>query len=1140
MTPRRRERTVRVAAALTGLALFLPATMAAAAGASPAGAPGTTAPAGAPSGGDARDATGQEYSGYLFAYFAGEGYADGEQIYLGLSEGDDPLHYQDLNDNQPVLTSDVGERGVRDPFIIRSPEDDRFYMIATDLKIHGGGDWDDAQRHGSRSIVVWESTDLINWSDERLVEVSPPEAGNTWAPEAYWDEDLGEFVVFWASKLYAEDDPDHTGDSYNRMMYATTTDFTTFSEPETWVDPGYSVIDSTVARDDDGTYYRFTKDERNNTSSTPCSKFILAERSTELRSTDWDFVTECIGKANSLGPGIDRGEGPTIFKSNSTDEWYLFVDEFGGRGYVPFVADSLDAPEWRMADDYKMPTRPRHGTVLPVTAEEYDRILRHYQPDAYVESVEPVEVTVQARHEPVLPGRVAVTYADGSTGTEKVTWDDVDPSAYARPGTAFEVPGTLRAGVTARAAALVTVQARRIPVTSLTVAPGAVQLWRGTEHALEATVEPANASDRRLRWYSADDDVATVSDDGVVRAVAPGTTTVTARARGSLRASTEVTVTADPPGLVAHYPLDATSGTEATNAAPGSAFGPATLRGGAEPTADGVVLDGVDDHVDLPDHLLADLTDVSVTLDVLVDPSQRTPYFIYGMGNSSGNAGDGYLFTTGDSYRSSITLGNWSGEQTVSKGSGLDRGVWKNIAYTLQGTTAVLYEDGVEVARQEGVTIDPRDIGDGETVANYIGRSLYSGDRYLHGSVRDFRLYDRALSADEVAYLGTDHTAVRGAELDELRTGAVVHGASSTVTLPVEPGTDVAALAPVLDVSGQATVEPANGAVRDFSSPVTYTVTGPDGESREWTVRAVEMRSPVLPGLWADPNIAQFGDTFYLYATTDGFPGWGGKEFYVWTSSDLVNWEKSAEPILTLDGADGDVPWATGNAWAPTIAERDGKYYFYFSGHHPELNRKTIGVAVADSPTGRFTAEPEAMITNEEPVTTGQAIDPAWFRDPQTGTHYLFWGNGGPLYAELGDDMVSVDEGTIARIEGLPDFREGLFVNYRDGMYHLTYSIDDTGSENYRVGYATATSVHGPWSYQGLLLEKDLSLGVAGTGHSSILNVSGTDDWYIAYHRHAIPDGDGTHRETTIDAIEVGDDGLFRPVTPTLGGVEPR
>jgi beta-xylosidase len=83
------------------------------------------------------------------------------------------------------------------------------------------------------------------------------------------------------------------------------------------------------------------------------------------------------------------------------------------------------------------------------------------------------------------------------------------------------------------------------------------------------------------------------------------------------------------------------------------------------------------------------------------------------------------------------------------------------------------------------------------------------------------------------------------------------------------------------------------------------------------------------------------------------------------------------------------VPWATGNAWAPTIISRNGSYYFYFSGQNAVYNCKTIGVAISSSsPEGPFTAEPAAMILNNENLTTGQAIDPCAFRDPTTGKYY--------------------------------------------------------------------------------------------------------------------------------------------------------
>ncbi|KAI3330924.1 glycosyl hydrolase [Ustulina deusta] len=327
-------------------------------------------------------------------------------------------------------------------------------------------------------------------------------------------------------------------------------------------------------------------------------------------------------------------------------------------------------------------------------------------------------------------------------------------------------------------------------------------------------------------------------------------------------------------------------------------------------------------------------------------------------------------------------------------------------------------------------------------------------------------------------------------------------------------------------------------------------------------VREVKQRdSPVLVGYNADPNIAVFGNTYYIYPTTDGFPSWGGQTFYWWKSTDLVTWTRSAEPFLTLNGTSGNVPWATGvskssnhlhsvmvivitnedvqSAWAPTIIQRGGKYYFYFSGQNPTYNRKTIGVAVANSPEGPFTAQPEAMIQNNEVLTSGQAIDAAAFLDPETSKYYLYWGNGSPLMAELSDDMVSIKISTLQAPTGLTDFREGSFMIYRQGVYHMTYSIDDTRSEDYRIGYATGPSATGPFTYRGVILKKDESKGILATGHDSIINVPGTDDWYIAYHRFAIPGGNGTMRETTIDRLYFDETGFIVPVVPTLESVLP-
>lgn len=527
---------------------------------------------------------------------------------------------------------------------------------------------------------------------------------------------------------------------------------------------------------------------------------------------------------------------------------------------------------------------------------------------------------------------------------------------------------------------------------------------------------------------------------------------------------------------------------------------------------------------------------MTVSMDVKSELSSGN-FFTFAFGKDT----DKYYFMRlrGGEVRSAITQTSWQNESNVT--GNVSSGQWHRMDVVFSGTTMTVYADGIKLGENTalGTTVDQL----GTDLAGYLGKSFFGPDPYFKGSFDNVRVYNRALSAPEIlANAGvTDQLLeVSLADPSALKVAPILDRTAHKAVLPVVKGTNVTALAPTFTTAPGVTVSPASGTTVDLSSPVQYTLTQPGGATTVWTMEARVVNSPVLEGLYADPNIAVFGDTYYIYATSDGYPGWGGKDFYVWSSKNLVDWERSEEPFLTLDGANGNVPWATGNAWAPTIIERDGKYYFYFSGHNPTVNRKTIGVAVADDPMGPFTAQPNAMILNNEAVTSGQAIDPAAFHDPVSGKWYLGWGNGSPVLAELNDDMVSIKPGTYQRINGLTDFREGVFFNYRNGLYHLTYAIDDTGSENYRVGYATATSMNGPWTYRGVILEKDLSLGIKGPGHSSIINVPGTDDWYIAYHRFAIPNGNGNNRETTIDRLEFDANGLMKRVTPTLESVAPQ
>jgi uncharacterized protein YjdB len=360
----------------------------------------------------------ENYEGYVFSYFTGEGYSNGEQIYFALSEGNNPLKWQELNNGEPAITSNLGEKGLRDPFIIRSPEGDKFYLISTDLKINGDWNWDRSQRTGSRSIMVWESTDLINWSEQRMVEVSPKEAGNTWAPEVTYDDTTGEYIVFWASKLY--DNEAHSGSTYNKMMYSKTRDFHTFTEPKVYMDYGYSVIDTTIIKDD-GKIYRFTKDERNNTTSSPNGKFVFGEVGDSVLDPTFDLIKEGIGKGS-----IGAGEGPTIFKSNTEEKWYMFIDEFGGRGYVPFETTNLQSGEWKMSTNYSLPARPRHGTVMPITKREHEALLANVPTVKKQEPVQQVpRVTVDKEKLELAKGKAAqltATVTPESVVNKDVLW----------------------------------------------------------------------------------------------------------------------------------------------------------------------------------------------------------------------------------------------------------------------------------------------------------------------------------------------------------------------------------------------------------------------------------------------------------------------------------------------------------------------------------------------------------------------------------------------------------------------------------------------------------------------------------------------------------------------------------------------
>lgn len=304
--------------------------------------------------------------------------------------------------------------------------------------------------------------------------------------------------------------------------------------------------------------------------------------------------------------------------------------------------------------------------------------------------------------------------------------------------------------------------------------------------------------------------------------------------------------------------------------------------------------------------------------------------------------------------------------------------------------------------------------------------------------------------------------------------------------------------------------------------------------------------NPVLQGFYADPEVLYSEKTgkYYIYPTSDGFDGWGGYYFKTFSSTDLKNW-KDEGVILDLKK---DVSWANGNAWAPSIIEKKVgknkyKYYYYFSGGQ-DGGRKKLGVAVADDPAGPFKDSGQPLIDfKPDGVKNGQEIDSDVFQDPKTGKCYVYWGNGFLAGAELNKDMISLNKKTIKVMTPDKTFREGIYVFYRKGLYYFLWSVDDTRSPNYKVQYATSKSPMGPLTIpeNNVVIMRNNDLQIFGSGHNSVLQKPGTDDWYIVYHRMFRPGGadmpngaGGFHREVCIDKMEFDDDGSIKQVIPTL------
>ncbi len=281
---------------------------------------------------------------YLFAYFTGNG-EDG----LHFARSSDGFTWTAVAGGRSFLKPAVGSRLMRDPSIARGP-DGTFHLVWTT------GWWD-------RGIGLAHSANLVDWSEQQFVPVMEhePDAQNCWAPEIFFDDEEGRYLIVWSTTIpgrFPETDPKEEGLSRgdranHRIYYVETRDFRTFSRAALLYDGGFNVIDAFIVKAARNKYVMIVKDE----TLRPTPKKHL--RVTEATSPDGPY-----GPA-SAPVSIDWVEGPSALQVGT--DWLLYYDEYTRKRYG--AMRSRDLTRWEVVPEVSFPVGTRHGTALIVSPE---------------------------------------------------------------------------------------------------------------------------------------------------------------------------------------------------------------------------------------------------------------------------------------------------------------------------------------------------------------------------------------------------------------------------------------------------------------------------------------------------------------------------------------------------------------------------------------------------------------------------------------------------------------------------------------------------------------------------------------------------------------------------------------------------
>lgn len=292
--------------------------------------------------------------------------------------------------------------------------------------------------------------------------------------------------------------------------------------------------------------------------------------------------------------------------------------------------------------------------------------------------------------------------------------------------------------------------------------------------------------------------------------------------------------------------------------------------------------------------------------------------------------------------------------------------------------------------------------------------------------------------------------------------------------------------------------------------------------------------NPVFPGWYADPEGIIFGKKYWIFPTFSA-PYEKQVFFDAFSSPDLVNWTKHERILDTAS-----VKWAKRAMWAPSIIEKDKKYYLFFGANDIQSDKELggIGVAVADKPEG-----PYKDLLNRPLVDKfhngAQPIDQFVFHDK--GEYYLIYGGWKHCnIAHLKKDFtgfIPFEDGSIFKEITPESYVEGPFMFVKDGKYYFMWSEGGWTGPNYSVAYAIADSPFGPFKRVDKILQQNPDIA-RGAGHHSVIHDKKSKDWYIVYHRRPLNETDRNSRETCIEKMYFDEKGFIKPVVITKEGVE--